>query len=82
MKHDLIWYENRRTPEVVARGAAGKKGGPGTAAGRAIKRRAATAEEEKIIARGDWLRVTPSGKKPSDSSYLSDKKTKIRPKFN
>lgn len=81
-EHDLIWYENRRTPEVVPRGGAGKKGGPNTAAGRVIKRRAATADEEKQIAKGGWLRLTPSGKKPSDPNYKSDKKSKIRPKFN
>ena len=81
-KHDLIWYKNRRTPEVVPQGQPGKKGGAQTAAGPAIKRRAATEDEEKLIASGQWLRITPSGKKPSDEGYKSDKKSKIRPKFN
>lgn len=81
-EHDLIWYQNRRTPEVVPRGAPGKKGGAGTAAGPAIKRRKATEEEEKAIARGDWVRVTPSGKTPSDEGYKADKKSKIRPQNN
>jgi hypothetical protein len=47
-----------------------------------IKRRPATEDEEKMIARGEWVRVTPSGKKPNDRGYLSDQQSKIRPKFN
>jgi len=80
--HDLIWYKNRRTPEVVFTGRPGTKGGAGTAAGPVIKRRPATEDEEKMIARGEWVRVTPSGKKPNDRGYLSDQQSKIRPKFN
>ena len=80
--HSLIWYENRRTPEVVKKGERGEKGGAGTAAGKVVKRRDATEEEERMIARGDWVRVTPSGKKPSDPGYKADKRSKVRPKFN
>jgi hypothetical protein len=80
-KHDVIFYEGRRTPEVVAKGAKGKKGGAGTKAGKVVKRRAATAEEEKAIARGDWLRVNRDGKKPGDGGYMK-RKSKIRPQNN
>ena len=81
-EHELIWYENRRTPEVVAKGAPGKKGGAGTAAGKVVKRRAATEEEERTIARGDWVRVEPGGKKPSDPGYKKAKRSNIRPQHN
>lgn len=80
--HDLIWYENRRTPEVVARGAKGKRGGAGTAAGKVVKRRAATAEEEKTIRNGGWVRKAKDGSKPGDSGYKSENKSKIRPQNN
>lgn len=76
--HDLIFYENRRTPEVVAKGAKGKKGGAGTKAGKVVKRRAATAEEEKQIRNGGWVRVNQSGDKPGDSGYKR-KKSGVRP---
>jgi len=81
-KHDLIFYENRRTPEVVATGAKGKKGGPGTAAGKVVKRRAATKDEERIIAGGNWVRVNFKGSTPSDKNYKSESKSKIRPQNN
>ena len=81
-KHDLIFYENRRTPEVVLRGQKGKKGGEGTAAGKVILRRAATVVEEVAISKGIWLRVSPSGKTPKDPDYKSSKTSKIRPQHN
>jgi len=80
--HDLIWYEGRRTPEVVAKGAKGKKGGAGTKAGKVVKRRAATADEEKDIRAGRWVRVEPGGKTPKDKGYKEAKKSKIRPQNN
>jgi len=72
-QHDLIFYENRRTPEVVSKGAKGKKGGVGTAAGKVVSRRAATAAEEKDIAAGRWVRVSSDGKKPGDPGYKKNK---------
>jgi len=80
--HDFIFYENRRTPEVVPHGTPGKKGGVGTAAGKVIKRRAATEIEEKLIAKGAWIRVNVNGTKPSDPKYKEESKSKIRPHFN
>ena len=80
-QHDLIWYEGRRTPEVVAKGAKGKKGGAGTAAGKVVKRRAATAQEEKDIAAGRWVRVNRDGKKPGQGGYM-ERKSKVRPQNN
>lgn len=82
MAHDLIFYANRRTPEVVSAGAPGKKGGVGTAAGKAVKRRPATAAEEKIIANGGWLRVNRYGNTPKDDSYKKKVVSKIRPQNN
>lgn len=66
-EHDLIFYLNRNTPKVVARGAS-----PGAVPhgyGPQTKRRPATEEEEKVIARGDWLRVNKGGKKPGEPGY-------------
>lgn len=80
-QHDLIWYENRRTPEVVAKGAKGKKGGAGTAAGKVVKRRPATAEEEKKMRGGKWLRVNRDGKTPGQPGYM-ERKSKVRPQNN
>ncbi len=48
-KHDLIFYANRSTPEVVPKGAEGKKK---KGYGKQTKRRAATADEEKTISTG------------------------------
>ena len=72
MAHDLIFFEKRSTPKVIRRAT------PFTAPesyGRQTKRRPATPEEEKIIARGDWLRVDQSGKKGGDDGY---KKTRMK----
>jgi len=80
--HDLVWCEGRRTPEVVRKGQPSKKCGPDKAAGKVVKRRAATADEEKTIRDGGWVRVSPSGKTPSDPGYKESKKSKIRPQNN
>ena len=82
MAHDLIFYKNRRTPEVVPAGGSGKKGGAGTAAGPVVRRRPASAEEEKVIARGDWVRVNRYGNTPKDDTYKTGVKSKIRPQNN
>lgn len=76
--HDLVWVEGRRTPKVVKKGERYK---PSEKEGRITKRRAATAEEEKTISRGDWVRVNEHGDKPSDSGYKR-KKSKVRPQKN
>lgn len=78
--HDLIFYSNRRTPEVVPRG--GKSKFIGTAAGRIVKRRHATESEEAIIRKGGWLRVNVKGSTPSDPNYKSESKSSIRPHYN
>lgn len=75
-EHDVLFLENRRTPKVVPRG---KKYTPKPSEGRIVKRRKATADEEKTIAKGDWLRVAKDGKKPSDPGYKRDNPSKIRP---
>ena len=80
MKHDLIFYENRRTPEVVPIGASAKFSGG--AAGKFIKRRAATDKEEKTIAGGNWVRVNVKGSTPSNPKYKTEVKSKIRPQNN
>lgn len=80
--YDLIFYENRRTPEVVRTGQPGKKGGVGTAAGRVVKRRPATAKELEDIRKGKWLRVNRYGNTPKDDSYKSKVTSKVRPQNN
>lgn len=65
-KHDLVFYSNRSTPKVVSKG---EKPEPKQGWGKQTKRRAATADEEKTIASGRWLRVDEQGDKPSSSSY-------------
>lgn len=65
-KHDLVFYANRSTPKVVSKG---EKPTPKSGWGNQTKRRAATADEEKVIASGKWLRVDEQGDKPSSSSY-------------
>ena len=75
-EHDVLFLENRRTPKVVPRG---KKYTPKPSEGRIVKRRKATKDEEKTIAKGDWLRVAKDGKKPSDPGYKRDNPSKIRP---
>jgi hypothetical protein len=81
MAHDLIFYEGRNTPEVVSKGAQGKKGGSGTKAGKVTKRRAASAAEEKKIASGGWLRVDKKGRTPGGKDGYGTG-SKVRPKFN
>lgn len=66
MAHDLVFFANRSTPQVVSKGAAAK---PKQGYGKQTSRRAATAEEEKKISSGGWLRVDAKGNKPSSSSY-------------
>ncbi len=77
--HDLIFLENRRTPKVVPEG---KKYEPKPSEGKVKKRRKATADEEKTIRNGEWVRVNEHGKTPKDSDYKSSKKSKIRPQNN
>ena len=77
-EHDVLFLENRRTPKVVPRG---KRYEPKPSEGRIVKRRRATAEEEKIIARGDWLRVNQDGKKPGQPGYM-ERRSKVRPQHN
>lgn len=77
--HDLIFLENRRTPKVVSRGAKYK---PKPSEGKIVKRRKANAEEEKTIAKGDWVRVAKDGSRPGDAGYKSKNKSKIRPHLN
>lgn len=74
-QHDLIFYSNRSTPQVVPRGSEGKKK---KGYGKVTKRRSATADEEKVISSGKWLRVDEKGNKPSSDNY---KKTKYRPQL-
>lgn len=72
-KHDLIFFENRSTPQVVERGAEAKskKG-----YGKQTSRRKATPDEEKQISAGRWVRVDQSGNRPNSPEY---KKTRYRP---
>ena len=71
-KHDLIFFEKRSTPKIVLRGEHLDK--VPEAYGKQTKRRFATEEEEKQIARGDWVRVDENGKKGGEDGY---KKTKM-----
>lgn len=77
-EHDLLWVSGRRTPKVVPRG---KRYTPTEAEGRIVKRRKANADEERTIARGDWVRVAKDGKKPSDPGYKKKNPSRIRPKL-
>lgn len=65
-RHDLVFFRRRSTPQVVDRGdpARPKKG-----YGRQSSRRHATADEEKVIDSGRWLRVDEAGTRPSSSTY-------------
>lgn len=72
MTHDLIFFEKRSTPKVVDKGADFEAP---ESYGKQTSRRAATEEEEKVIARGDWLRVDQSGKKGGEDGY---KKTRMK----
>ena len=66
MGYDLVFYSNRSTPQVVRSGAkaTAKKG-----YGKQTRRRKATAEEAKTIAKGKWVRVDSKGNKPTSSKY-------------
>lgn len=77
-KHDAIFLAGRRTPKIVKRG---EKYDPKPSEGKIESRRHLTDEEEKVIARGDWLRVNERGETPGDPGYLS-KKSKVRPQLN
>jgi len=77
-EHDLLFLENRRTPKVVPRG---QRYTPKPSEGRITKRRHATKDEERVIARDDWLRVNQDGKKPGQPGYM-DRRSKVRPQLN
>ena len=74
---DLIFYENRSTPQVVPAGAPAK---PKKGYGRMTKRRKATLDELKKMTKpsNNWLRVDEHGRTPQSSGY---KKTKYRPQL-
>ena len=75
---DLIFYKNRNTPRVVPSGAAGKHK---ASEGPVVSRRPATAQEQRTISRGDWLRVDKKGRTPgSKGGYGTG--SKVRPQFN
>jgi hypothetical protein len=76
--HDLIFLEGRRTPKVVSRGA---RYTPKRSEGRIVKRRKANADEERAIARGDWVRVNRDGKKPGQPGYM-ERRSRVRPQHN
>ena len=76
-KHRLVWYANRNTPRVVTVGKTAKKK---PSEGKVVKSRAATAAEEKQIAKGTWVRVDRNGKKPGQKGYGTG--SKVRPQFN
>lgn len=69
-KHDLVFFSNRSTPQVVSKGAKAK---PKKGYGKVTRRRAANASEERTIARGGWVRVDAKGNKPSSSRYKASK---------
>ena len=73
--HDLVFYENRSTPQVIPKASMPK---PREGYGDQIKRRAATPKEEKVIGAGRWLRVDVDGNNPSSDDY---KKTDYRPQL-
>lgn len=76
-KHDLVFYENRSTGQVVEKG---KKKPAKTGYGKQTSKRAATPTEEKQIAKGEWVRTRESGKKASDPGAKSSS-LKGRPKL-
>ncbi|MEL7299360.1 MAG: hypothetical protein AAFM92_03160 [Pseudomonadota bacterium] len=70
-KHTLTWLAGRSTPVVTAVGAKRRK----TAGGKVVASRRATAEEERQIAAGQWVRSRPPGqpgKKSSIRPHLGD----------
>lgn len=72
VKHDLIFFENRSTPKVVAKGMPFRGH---SLYGKQTKRRAATEEEEKQIINGEWVRVDEKGNKGGQPGY---KKTQMK----
>ena len=76
-KHRLIWMSNRNTPKVVKVGSG--RYAPKPSEGRVVKSRPANKAEERTIARGEWVRVNRSGKKPGQKGYRGG--SKIRPQF-
>ena len=73
--HEMIWYEKRSTPEVIP---VGDKPKAKPSYGPITKRRKATADEEKEIATGKWIRIDQHGNRPSSPNY---KKTAYRPQL-
>ena len=78
--HDLIFWERRRTPSVVPKGKPAHRVKK-PSYGKVVKRRPATADEEKTIRSGGWVRVNKKGEKPSDPNYKKSK-SKMRPQHN
>lgn len=76
-KHKLIWLANRNTPKVVP---VGKSYTPKPSEGKIVRTRQATAEEERQIAAGKWIRVDRHDRRPGSKSYGTG--SKIRPGFN
>ena len=79
-EHDLLYWERRRTPSVVPKGKPAHRVKK-PSYGKVVKRRPATAEEEKTIRSGGWVRVNEKGEKPSDPNYKKSK-SKMRPQHN
>jgi hypothetical protein len=77
-KHRLIWLENRNTPKVLPSGS--KPYQPKPSEGKVVKSRPATEQEEKEIARGDWIRVDRHGRRPGHPNYGTG--SKVRPQFD
>ena len=77
-KHRLVWYEGRNTPKVTTPGKTPKPSANSNK--KVVKSRMATAEEEKKIAKGQWLRVDKNGNTPSSKTYGTG--SSVRPQFN
>ena len=77
VKHKLVWFTKRSTPMVLPadQPVPGKDERP-EGYGDVEGYRKCTEDEEKQIARGDWVRISKDGSKPGDPNY---KRSQYRP---
>ena len=76
-KHKLVWLANRNTPKVLP---VGQSYTPKPSEGKIVRTRRATADEERQIAAGKWIRVDRHDRTPGSKSYGTG--SKIRPQFS
>ena len=71
----LVWFSGRNTPVVASSVAAAKKSGAAGSKGKVVASRKPTAEEQKQISKGNWIRA----RKPGSSQTSKSGSFKYRP---